>query len=530
MINNTIALQARAPQIDFGAAQQRMGNTLAQIAQLKQADIVQKNALMKQAQDKALNDAYASSVGPNGTIDQAALIQKLSGAGAGSAIPGALKAISDQRQATTQANEANMKFMTMAVGHTLQSAVQNPTDETLMSAKQNLVRLGVNPADVDQELAPIMSMPVEQRGQALLQKILSDPNSKVAYEATLPKGTHVNLGGTTAFIDTNPLSPTYNQKISELSNTVSPNTIYQAAHPNLQHVEGQNGIYSFNPRTGTAAPVMVGNAPSSGGGAGIQPGQYGSYIENSAKQLNPGLVVSGRARTPERNAQVGGVPNSYHLTDNARDLQPAQGQTLDQLAASLAPLKQQGFDVMIERGKNHVHVEPGPGMHAQAGGAAPSGQGMQLQGKNAAKANEAASPEMAQLAQHMYNLIEDAHDKGHIPSNDKTWVANTEQAIRNYSQRIPGAVAQKTSLDKMSKTGHQIMQTILRSPGQAGPLRTVTAQNMFLQSVGADPSSSYEARLDAIRSFAAQHGIKIQERSRGGQYEAVDTSNPLLRD
>jgi len=110
-------------------------------------------------------------------------------------------------------------------------------------------------------------------------------------------------------------------------------------------------------------PPPAGGAP----GRGAAAGQYGAAIENAVTQLAPGTIVSGRGRTPARNAEVGGVSNSYHLGDNARDLQPAKGQSLDQLAAKLAPLKQQGFDVIIERRKNHVHVEPGPGM-ARGGG------------------------------------------------------------------------------------------------------------------------------------------------------------------
>ena len=115
-------------------------------------------------------------------------------------------------------------------------------------------------------------------------------------------------------------------------------------------------------------------------------GQYGAAIENAVTQLAPGTIVSGRGRTPARNAEVGGVSNSYHLSDNARDLQPAKGQSLDQLAAKLAPLKRQGFDVIVERRKNHVHVEPGPGMARGAGAprnAAPSGPTVVVKGSGA---------------------------------------------------------------------------------------------------------------------------------------------------
>jgi hypothetical protein len=135
---------------------------------------------------------------------------------------------------------------------------------------------------------------------------------------------------------------------------------------------GETGGYKPTRTGGISTGAPGGGAP----GRGAAAGQYGAAIENAVTQLAPGTIVSGRGRTPARNAEVGGVSNSYHLDDNARDLQPAKGQSLDQLAAKLAPLKQQGFDVIIERRKNHVHVEPGPGMARGAGAprnAAPSG-------------------------------------------------------------------------------------------------------------------------------------------------------------
>ena len=131
-------------------------------------------------------------------------------------------------------------------------------------------------------------------------------------------------------------------------------------------------------------------------------------------QLAPGTTVSGRGRTQARNAEVGGVTDSYHLSDNARDLQPARGQSLDQLAASLAPLKQQGFDVVIERRKNHVHVEPGPGMARGAGaprGAAAGGAPIVVQGSGAkAKPSTEGERRFGTVSQNMTDSMKEATD------------------------------------------------------------------------------------------------------------------------
>jgi hypothetical protein len=92
----------------------------------------------------------------------------------------------------------------------------------------------------------------------------------------------------------------------------------------------------------------------------------GPQIEQLVGQLNPGVVVTGRARTPERNVEVGGVPNSLHMSDNARDFRPAAGQSVDDLFKKLSPLRAQGYDVVLEKNKNIVHVETGPGMGRSA--------------------------------------------------------------------------------------------------------------------------------------------------------------------
>jgi hypothetical protein len=132
----------------------------------------------------------------------------------------------------------------------------------------------------------------------------------------------------------------------------------------ITYVRGDDGsVRSMPKRMAPAGDGLVGGAR---GGASL-----GAGIEQAALQLSPGVVVSGRARTPERNAEVKGVANSYHLSDNARDFQPAKGQTVAALATRLQPLKAQGYDVIAEG--DHVHVEPGPKMGRSA--AAPAGAG-----------------------------------------------------------------------------------------------------------------------------------------------------------
>lgn len=94
-------------------------------------------------------------------------------------------------------------------------------------------------------------------------------------------------------------------------------------------------------------------------------GPLGSWLEKTAMEVVPGLGVSGGARTPERNREVGGVPDSYHITDNARDFRPPANMTQSELLSALKSKFGPDFDVLASKGRS-VHVEPGPNFFAKA--------------------------------------------------------------------------------------------------------------------------------------------------------------------
>jgi len=81
----------------------------------------------------------------------------------------------------------------------------------------------------------------------------------------------------------------------------------------------------------------------------------GPVIEQVALSAVPGAVVTSRTRSAEHNAEVGGVKNSYHLTDQARDFVPPQGMSMNELAVNLRKALP-GYQIINE--KDHVHVEP----------------------------------------------------------------------------------------------------------------------------------------------------------------------------
>jgi hypothetical protein len=90
-------------------------------------------------------------------------------------------------------------------------------------------------------------------------------------------------------------------------------------------------------------------------------GPLGSWIQQVGTETVPGVTIAGRARTPERNREVKGVPNSLHITDNAVDFRPPPNMTQSQLLTKLKNEFGADFDVLPSKGRS-VHVEPGPGI------------------------------------------------------------------------------------------------------------------------------------------------------------------------
>lgn len=68
-----------------------------------------------------------------------------------------------------------------------------------------------------------------------------------------------------------------------------------------------------------------------------------------------GERVTSTTRTAARNRAVGGTPNSYHLTGQARDSVPPPGMGMAEYARRLKAMNPH-LDVINEG--DHVHMEP----------------------------------------------------------------------------------------------------------------------------------------------------------------------------
>lgn len=103
--------------------------------------------------------------------------------------------------------------------------------------------------------------------------------------------------------------------------------------------------------------VAFASAGEVGAGNPVGPTGWGDFFEEQVTQWVPGVRVTSRQRSADKNAQVGGVKGSYHLTNNARDFVPPSGMSMGQLAATLKGKFGAGYDILNEG--DHVHVEPG---------------------------------------------------------------------------------------------------------------------------------------------------------------------------
>jgi hypothetical protein len=113
--------------------------------------------------------------------------------------------------------------------------------------------------------------------------------------------------------------------------------------------DGRTRLVATDPRE--VGTQVIGSGETYGSGVGgTTPVPAGGDLFASLPQ---GLQVTSGPRTPEHNAEVGGVANSYHLTNQARDIVPRSPQEADQVRQWAA---QNGMEVINEG--DHLHVEP----------------------------------------------------------------------------------------------------------------------------------------------------------------------------
>lgn len=83
----------------------------------------------------------------------------------------------------------------------------------------------------------------------------------------------------------------------------------------------------------------------------------GDQADSHINEIAPGAKITSRGRTPEHNAEVGGVPTSMHLEDQARDIVLPKGMTAGQFRSELTKRKLPVTEFLDET--DHVHWDWG---------------------------------------------------------------------------------------------------------------------------------------------------------------------------
>jgi hypothetical protein len=128
--------------------------------------------------------------------------------------------------------------------------------------------------------------------------------------------------------------------------------------PDTMFDEPDNGSYAGGGMVAFAA------------GASVPKETDGQRFERIVTKYIPGTIVTSRQRSVERNKQVGGVRNSFHIPDRARDFVPPKGMSLTEFGARVKAIPElAGTDAVFNSPghHDHLHLEPGPGGKSAGG-------------------------------------------------------------------------------------------------------------------------------------------------------------------
>lgn len=158
-----------------------------------------------------------------------------------------------------------------AWGRGLVSALADSSDAGLAALRGRLIADGVPPEEVDATLAQLGGMAPTARVPFIRNLASTNEDARKAMELVAPKPQQINRGGTIAYVDMNPYSPTYNQEIRSDTVTASPNRqqLVQDANGNWVVVDLPTG--AGTPATLPSGAPVTGDVP--GTAPAVDPGR-----------------------------------------------------------------------------------------------------------------------------------------------------------------------------------------------------------------------------------------------------------------
>lgn len=264
----------------------------------------------------------------------------------------------------------------------------------------------------------------------------------------------------------------------------------------VKNADGTESMGRTNPRTGTfeVYNAQSGQFEQLGGGqpsasAPQQNAPMGGGEMFAGLSSIPGVQVTSGLRSPEKNAQVGGVPNSYHLTDQARDIAPPrtpeQAQQIRQYAA------QNGLKIIDEG--DHWHLQP-----IAPRGASTPGLGVSRRPEDQAALTEAAKErtQLDYLPQRQQIETQGAVDRERQVSNVESDVLD-DRAGRELSREAAA------SLPKVMATTTGLIATIDKAINHPGREAATGLSSLNpLNRLPGSPTRDFAVVMDQIKGKA----------------------------
>ena len=216
-----------------------------------------------------------------------------------------------------------------------------------------------------------------------------------------------------------------------------------------------------------STPAEV-EAPSNTGGSAPAPSKPRASSDQLASMVRsfiPGVTVTSGKRTPQRNAEVGGVPNSQHIAGTAIDILPPRGMTPAQVKAGFAA---RGVDVDVIDEGDHYHIQGARGTTRRT--PAPVAQAQETR-------------RQAQVSDGRPGVVVGVRKPPASPRGPTTYRTATPEELRGYPT---GTVAQIDSNGKLVNL--KIPDTKGRAPDGGKPLpstqeKIITQENDTLSAL-----------------------------------------------
>lgn len=267
----------------------------------------------------------------------------------------------------------------------------------------------------------------------------------------------------------------------------------------------RNGVFEvLDEATGQFEPLGAPAAPAPGAPANTSP-----MMDFATLARTTGATMTSGLRSGERNAEVGGVPNSQHIAGTAADfaVNPAQK------SAFIAQAQAMGYKAIDEG--DHVHLQ-------EQRGPSPTGLAVARSPEDTAAAVEAAK-QSVQLG--FLPKTEAVKTDAAVNQARETAIAkNDVEKWANLPKNKAAVAASTADLDRLADAAKEV----LAAPG----LDRITGIPGALPNIPGSDAANAQAKLDALTSqvgFSVLQNMRNNSPTGGALGQVSDRENEMLQ-